>query len=264
MKRFMGILLVLCILLCACTSASIGEHSEKLPYGEAYYVTDEEKEKWREPLLEILSRMHYFGRDSASDDSTIFIMPYLSVSLFDMNCDGTPEVIVNQGGGSMQNALYEVYDLATGECMGNFDGSFEDSRCYYYDLEEKDYDFIGQSSWRIGYDSRFRFISMMGESDDLIDCILSEDYNLPNRSENWEEEIFNVTYSIDGELATIDQYYAAYDALWQRYVRIPDTQMAYIYWSDLEGYDAELEPSSLAEQMADALLRSGQKFIALD
>ena len=194
--------------------------------------------------------------------------PY-ALALFDLNCDGTPELISAEAGGSSGGVLYAAYDIKTGELVSEFTGGIfhgdqSDAWCVYYHVESGECKNIG------------RFTTSGGS--DILNSQISELVYDADNDKYSQNSLFSIDYEIEEEIkddgtivekgtsakhffgnesVSAAEYNDQYDLFVSSYIRIPETGMKLIKWADVE--DKGNNDKS-AENMVDALLASGQKF----
>lgn len=240
------------------------------------WISEEEKQGWREPLVAFLSRLKEanWGERSASVEDTLYLERGYGVSLLDITMDGVPEVLIHLGGGSSGNAFYYIYDLYTGEHLGSLDGGHDQDFCFYYDATSGKCRLLGQYWWRMGWDTRMRYICEItpnrqenGNYDTIWMYEGCQFEMLPDETEKdgedtaeaWVEKCCN-TYELWGESVSFDDYYAEYDAFVENCSRLTQSGMQSVMWDAVEEED-DLLQEALAEKMADALLQNGQQYI---
>lgn len=254
----------------------------QMQYVDLAFVPDEQKNEWKSALVSLLNNEKtpvYEKGEGLDGYSYLYpdrpcIEPGDQLALFDVNTDGTPELLVNVGGGSAGNTFYYVYDLMSGKKIGTLDGGWSNSWCIYFDRTTGRFASIGQFEWRDGWAGKIRFVNKatipgaMSESNDRLreENLLCAYYTIdkvPVRTtdgEDDQEEIYTgVLFWVNGESATIEEYFYAQDRLTEDLIRIAETGIRLIDWDDVVGRDEEVAVK--AEKMADALLSSGQKFV---
>lgn len=263
----------------------------KTKYLDFEFISDEEKESWRPALVSLLNNkkteIYQKGGDLVGYSYLYPDRPCIEngyyISLFDINVDGTPELLVNVGGGSAGNALYIVYDIMTGERIGTLDGGYYNSWCIYLNQNSGNYEAIGQFEWRCGWTGKDRFVNkatLTSTVDDSDGCYLHEvcwmhayyaidSIKTPLAEQetdqdgyylaSWEEIYTGVHFDLYGDRATIEDYFDAQDEFEQSYVRIAETGIRLIDWDDVTSKEDDV--ATKAEKMADALLSSDQKFL---
>lgn len=260
----------------------------KTQYVDFAFITDVQKEAWRPLLVSLLNNKKteiYEKGDGLSGFEVLYPdRPYiengLHLGLFDFNTDGTPELLVNLGGGSACNAFYYVYDITTGQEIGALDGGFEDSWCIYFNRKTGEYEAIGQFEWRSGWMGKERFVHKATISDTMgmqknylhqsswmyayyeIDAVrvpVNEEDSEQGIEEAWDEIYTGVSFSVNGDRASIREYFDAQDDLTQNYVRIAETGICLVGWNEVTNEDDDV--AERAEKIADALLSSKQKYV---
>ncbi len=259
----------------------------KTKYINVDFITNEDKEAWRDPLIKLLSNVKNPTYDKGGDHIG-YTCPYpdqpaiekgFQIALFDVNTDGTPELLVNAGGGSAGNAFYYVYDILTGTELGSIDGGHEGSWCTYFNHANGKYESIGQFEWRSGWMGKIRFVNKAAITQTTESGVFLHEVawmtayydintavtEIPDGEGGTDydfatEEIYpGVRFWVNESLASIDDYFAAQDYFTENYVRIAETGILLIDWNDItnEG-DAN---TTKAEKMANALLSSDQQFV---
>ncbi len=293
--------LALCLLLGGCaapvesgsgtdsTSIPIGQEPEeeevvryvyRLAYRDVEFVPDETVQAWREPILRLLENEEYFV--GANGEITGSEYPYPDrpgiisgheIALFDLNCDGVPELLVNAGGGSAGNAFYAVYDIFTGEYYGDLSGGYDNSWCQYFDITVGRFECYGQYQLRFGWTERSCYVrrAILTETESSKELVVYErsylevQYNidavdLPLTAEQieagydgtWYELYPDATFFVNGSKASLDAYLSEAESFEQTCIRIPETAIKLI---PSTGYETP-------EERVDALLATGQKFLA--
>lgn len=261
----------------------------KTKYVDFEFVSDKEKAEWKSALVSLLSnpRSELYENEEGKVSSSC---PYpdrpsiakgYQIALFDINVDGVPELLVNEGGGSAGNAFYYVYDILSGEEIGTLDGGHDNAWCIYFNQSTGKYEAIGQFEWRIGWMGKTRFVGkaeitntmagidaylyesslMVATYDiDAAEVELSDEDKENGIQSAWEEVYPGVKFWVNGDSATIEEYFAAQDNFTENYIRIPETGILLFAWDDVADKDDSTDVR--AEKMADALLASKQKFLS--
>ena len=267
--------LVLAALVLA-SSACNGEKREcaRIAGKEIYFASEAETEKWRAPLGKLLSNtVGLQFEDEISGAPLPNDPPYpdrpsiekgYGCALFDLTCDGTPELLVNLGGGSSGNLPYIVYDIYTGESLGELDSGSAGSICCYYAGEKSGIKTVNKYSLRMGWDVKLFFTSFIEpmEGGFTEKTYLESEYEMEMKSIGENEVTLvckSMTCKVWGEEAKAENYLFERECFDENYVCIPETALECISWYDIEedGYSHE----ELGAKMAEALLSSGQKFI---
>lgn len=253
------------------------------------FLSYSQKEAWRDALVSLLNNKKAPVYDDGGDligETCLYpdrpcIENGYDLALFDINVDGTPELLVNMGGGSAGNAFYMVYDIMTGREIGNLDGGHGNSWCIYFNRTSGKYEAIGQFQWRIGWNGRERYVNkavitntvdckddMVYETNlmytyysiDAVNIELTEEM-IENGCVSAHDEICNgVSFRVNGSRAYIDEYFDAQDDFTENYIRIAETGIVLIDWDDVSS-DAD-DVLTRAEKMAQALISSDQSFLA--
>ncbi len=289
---------LLCCLLCSCqptrptesTDASTGTEEATTPvkeqikyvyriaYEDVNFLSEDARESWREPLLKLISNeavpYHEEGSDCFDwvipDPSRPGIEYGLSLGLFDFNVDGTPELLVNLGGGSAGNAYYVVYDLLSGREIGALHGGFDRSWCLYLNTATGAYESIGEFCWRLGWQSRTHWINRAFIGDELggETGVLREDeylvaeytlaaIQLPPTEEDldaerdggaWDEYCREMSGRVNGAEVSLDEYLAEQEYFMQTYVRLPETGLILVRRAEYDTHEALVEALLSTEQ----------------
>ena len=297
MKSFWAILSV-CILLSfiGCRSdgsASGGSNDEASSadfavHGRAFhFVSDEAKQEWKEPLAKLLSNVlmpysehgEILGYEATIDPHAPAIPQCYQCGLLDVTLDGVPELLVYPFGyfGSSGTATYYVYDIYTGQRLGDINGGYDQSWCVYYDMEYDTLELVGQYWLRGGWAWRDRYITevtyieatmecfemqrfrtsheIAGEQRDIVDDNPDDGYY----TATWVESYPDTTYYLNSQKVYLDDYYAMYNHFIRMYIRIPQTELIMISWSDIS--DDGDDYTTKGAKMAEALVRSEQEFV---
>ena len=251
------------------------------------FVGDEAKKEWKQPLAKLLSNIivpygengDILGYEVTTDPHAPAIPQCYRCGLLDVNEDGVPELLVHPYGygGSSGNATYFVYNIFTGQKLGEIDGGNGQSWCYYYDTEYDDFDLIGQYWLRGGWEWRDRYITEVFYQESIMECMESQLFHTAHeiageqtdiQDENpddifytatWNEWYPSTEYYVSGQAACLDDYYAAYENFVTTHVRISETELILFTWGDVSNDDDDY--ITKGEKMAEALISSEQKFI---
>ncbi len=256
-------LLMPILLLPGCTQPlPENDTQETVPDIDVSFISDKEISLWREPLEALLVN----ARDMASEDEDVPTNPHLPTiykgydcGLLDVNFDGTPEVIINLGGGSAGNAYYNVYDLYTGADLGSFDGGMNESWIVTYHLSDHTFAYRGDYQWRegAGLDHIFYATILYDQERQIyMTDILSQKTVVTS---GWTDDPPTYHYYSMDKKVTEDVYQQAMNEDKGNYYPIDGTAMITLSWWDLETDEDTYE--TLAKKMTDALLATGQKFI---
>ncbi len=250
-----------------------------IKYKELSFASNEQKQAWRSDLLQLIENEgtvryedeSYAGYDFPYPDRPGIKRGYY-LGLFDIDIDGTPELLVDMGGGSAGNSFYDVYSIKSGERLGSINGGADNSWCIYFNTKTGKYEAVGQFEWRMGWMNKLRFINKAVIADNSFgSCILNEweylfssysldalhlvpteERNDPNIEYIWEDICTGADFFINGSKVNANEYFAEYDDFLITTVRIPETAIHLIRRSE---YDT-------AEEIVDALLSLNQKFIS--
>lgn len=218
---------------------------------------------WKDDLTTTLTKL----KDEGVFDE--HFMDGYAVALFDLNYDGVPEIIEVEASGSSGGVNYIAYDMSDGNVVVTFGGGVfhsehSDAWCVYLDTETGSYKTIENSTTRGGSTVLRRHISELAFEEDLTTYT--------------EKSLFYVKYDIeedvvDGELVeskvsanhyycdenvSVSEYNYQYDLFVASHIRIPETGMKLIRWVDVEDKN---DPDTSVNNMVEALLSSGQKFV---
>ena len=254
---------------------------------EFYFVSDETKQEWKAPLAKLLSNVlvpygelgDILGYEATVDSNAPAIPQSFKCGLMDVTMDGIPELLVHPFGyfGSSGIETYFVYNIYSGQKLGEMGGGNAQSWCFYYDTESDALDLVGQYWLRGGFSWRDRYVTEMIYDDERMECveskylstsheifgeqtdIVDEDPDDMFYTATWVETYPNTTYYINDQEVYLDDYYAAYDHFVQTSVRIPETELILIRWEEISNEDDDA--SQKGAKMAEALVNSKQEFI---
>ena len=207
-------------------------------YKDIKFIPSENREVWREPLVKLLSNNYSssdknIGYPCLYSDKLCTVNGY-QLGLFDFDIDEIPELLVNLGGGSAGNTYFYVYDILTGELLGSLEGDYGESWCTYFNLNTKKYEIVGQFEWRVGTIGKQRLVRKATLENDInnnrktlyenpwlhayykIDTTeLKSTQNVNDKGVlSTKDEIYTgVEFSVNGNKAYIDEYFAEYDFL---------------------------------------------------
>ncbi len=308
MKMYKLISMVLLLSLCACLvgcrysvfshqneSETLSQLSEetvyiyKTKYIDFAFLDEESREAWREPLVELLSNEKYpvydteekalVGYECLYPDKPCIESGY-ELGLFDINTDGTPELLVNMGGGSSGNSFYYVYDIITGKALGSLDGGNIDAWCTYFNQSTGNYESIGHFEWRLGWAGKLRFVkramitytdffdepylyeeSLMSAYYEIEAIKVPDDGNRVDGEEDYNvEEVYSAAnFYVEDKAASIEDYFYMQDYFEENYIRISETGLKLVRWDDVTSDEDSVEIK--AEKMAAALLSAEQEFV---
>jgi len=254
---------------------------------EIFFVDDDTKKEWKAPLAKLLSNVlvpygeggDILGYEASVDPNAPVIPQSYRCGLLDITQDGVPELLVHPFGyhGSSGTSTYFVYNIYSGQKLGEIDGGSGESWCYYYYTETDELNLIGQYWLRCGWDWRDRYMTKVYYEDSVGECmeavylhtahaingeetdIVDEDPDDMFYTATWVESYPETTYYRYGQEVYLDDYYAEYDWFLQKCIRIPETELVLINWDDIS--DADDDYSTKGSKMADALISSDQEFI---
>ncbi len=265
MKGSVAIILSLLLALALVGCAAQTPESNR----EVVFLSQREKQKWIEPLVERLSTMKPMAGERSLPGETDDRIDYgLAVGLFDMDLDGTPELMMYVGGGSSGISNVNVYDLYTGEYLGMVDGGWS----VYWDTERGTPEVLSRCSLRWGtagwsfYVDRAVMTQADGQRTVTSEEWLSVHYTLEQirlPSEDgellFEDVCTGATFRVDGEEVHLDQFPTAYYAFADGRLRLPETDLTFHWWSHV--CDGEEDAEARARKMAEALVSSEQQFV---
>ena len=260
----------------------------KIKYTDLEFVSKEEKEKWREPLFALLNNQRITVYDESREPvGYSYIYPDRpcieyghDLALFDVNVDGTPELLVNIGGGSAGNACYYVYDIMTGKLLGMMDGGHDGSWCIYFNTQSGKYESVGHFECRVGWSGKIRAVKKaeiaprMDKSENIVyqQSLMSAHYSIdyaevdiPDEESEigfdkaWAEICPGAEFYVGGDSVSIETYFDEQDRFTENYVRITDTAIVLVDYTDAE-FKAEAVYEN-AQKLTDALLKTDQEFI---
>jgi hypothetical protein len=244
----------------------------RVEYKSVEFVSDEERESWREPLERLLSSLQpeEYLPDAGIYDGYIFGSD--GVGMIDINCDGVPEVAEWYRGGTMMNTEYVIYDLFTGEKVAEYTAGAYGSYGHGYvvtafDREDGVYRLIGKGIHRCGWSSGDTFVNVFVKDEDggyHAKTVLYHGSNVERVEESTDTDgtpryDYSTTayFRILGETVDHQSYYFAASSFDERMMEIAETAMDPLYWRNFEA-ETQAERAVL---VAEALLSSAQKFV---
>lgn len=278
------VLIAISVILCACQT----EKGENEAYSycingrQIYFVNDEARKEWVEPLKKLLSNVYVDcnsvdgnGNEPSTDPNAPAIVDGYSCGLLDITSDGVPELLVHPLGcfGSSGTATYFIYDIYTGQYIGEIDdGLGLLPWCEYYYTQTDEFQLVGQYWLRYGWPARDRFIYVTKYNEEKGQYGQKSYFRTYHEVEHKEtistedEDMIIVTeiypetcYYVYGKIATIDEYYDEFEWFTQNCIRIRETELKLFRWEDVteDGDDYVTR----GEKMAEALVSSDQEFI---
>lgn len=253
-----------------------------------FFVDYAAKTEWKAPLTKLLSNIlvpygehgEILGYEATIDSNAPTIPQCYRCGLLDVTMDGVPELLVHPFGyfGSSGTATYFVYNIYSGQKLGEIDSGNSQSLCFYYDTENERLDLIGQYWLRGGWPWRGRYITKFSYDEAIMECycieylhtehdidgektdIVDEDPNDMFYTATWVETYPNTKYYVYSSEVYLDDYYAEYDKFVRNYIRIPETELVLFDWDEVS--DEEDSYAVKGEKMAEALITSTQEFIS--
>ena len=284
-KRAVSLLALsaLALSLCACKEKN-SEPSEEPEVYNHYevdvYFSDEERQAWFEPIVKLISNQQEpYGNPAEGIIGYIAPRPDepsiesgFNMGLFDVTGDGTPELLLDKGGGSAGNDYFYVYDIFSGEIIATLDGGGEKAWAVYYDIENNKYFPVGRYDWRVGCFGSMHFVTTIQYSEaNKVFCekgifysaLYFEEKHVESEDGDINEVEFVITdaeFKINGEDVDFQHYHYELSEFYQSYSLVPNTGLLLYDWSDVS--DAEDSYRERAEKMAQMLLYgSGQRFV---
>lgn len=244
-------------------------------YGRTiYFLSEEEREKLREPLVALLSNEQKPVYDDsvhgemtgfeAEDPDSPSVMTGYACALWDVTADGIPELLIHPWGyyGSGGWITYYAYDIYTGEQVDTIESGMDEDICLYYGLDTRDLCVVKTYSSRNGYGEDSDHTSIYPHGDgNAPDLYMTCGYYLQyDKSAYVWEEYTEVRCSINLKPVERWEYTNILHDFYRDYVRIPETEMVVIDYFD-EKNDYNGDRFARAEARADALLSSPQQFV---
>ena len=252
-----------------------------------YFVSPEAKKEWYEPLAKLLSNVYVpygehgeiLGYEATTDPNAPVIPDCYECGLLDVTNDGVPELLVSPYGfsGSSGNETYFVYNIYSGQKLGELTGGNGQSWCVYYNTEHDSLKLYGRYWLREGWDVRYRYIKTVNYFESTMECsescylnmsqvIIAEPTDVEDNDsddiyfeEAWTESYTSTGYYIWCDEATLDDYYAEYDHYLNTCLRIPETELVLFTWDDVcDDNDSYI---TKGKKMASALISSEQEFV---
>lgn len=263
-KIFLSVISVLlCGAIMLCIGVVIGKNTTTADV--TGFVSDDVKAEWKADVEALVAEVKKQDGESIFHTTNAF-------GLFDVNLDGTPELIRVLPGGSAGNMDCEAYDIYSGKCIGRFgsgrfnsgavDGSDINSDsgwCTYYNNETQEYVNIGIVTTRGGADSRFTNIAQLYFNEEsqsyddksLLYTAYSIDISIDNDA--LVENGVSTEYRVADKGVQLDDYINARDSFIKNYVRIDETTMHYVRVADVSTGEDDL-----AAAITQALFENAQ------
>ena len=207
------IISVVCIVLCGVIMFSVGVVIGKnnIQKQDTTFVVPEVKDDWKEPVEKLVAEL------KKKDIDGMITASAHAFGLFDVNLDGTPELIRILPGGSAGNMFCEIYDIYSGENLGDFgtgrfNGASNGEWCTYYKIDTQEYVNIGHYTTRGGADSRFKVTSQMYYDSDRqcynTKSLIYSSYEIETTvvDDKLVENGTNVNFRIGNNEVSLDEY----------------------------------------------------------
>jgi hypothetical protein len=227
------------------------------------FVPVKQKQEWKASIIETVNDVK---------EQFQYDMDGFAFALLDVDMDSTPELVVASPGGSSGSLALQGYDIITGEyelffSAGNLLGEWDGSWCVYKDIKENKYEPIGIGSSKGGFELRFDNVlrivpAVQGDCAYDTEAFLRKEHSLQidYKQEDFPETHDEVEYFVNGEKVTFDEYHTQYDTFILNNIRIPETEIKFVFSRDLA---CEKDDEGFAEEVAEALLATGQEFIVV-
>ncbi|MBR4032655.1 MAG: hypothetical protein IKJ07_07980 [Clostridia bacterium] len=248
---------------------------------EIYFVSDATKKEWKEPLAKLLSNVlvpygahgEIIGYEAAVDPDAPTLPGFYECGLVDITKDSTPELIIApfSYAGSSGNSTYLAYNIFTGQLVGKLSGGFSQSWCEYYYSETDELKLVGQFWVESGVSDKEYYILTTEFNEEFgaypylqtsHEIEISQEYVTDEESGGypvWVEKTTGIHYYIDLKEVTQEIYDAEYNWFERNCIKIPETELILIQWSDVTEEDDDYVTKGA--KMAEALVNSKQEFI---
>lgn len=237
------------------------------------FLSDKETEKLREPLEKLI--LEALALEPVTDDDYDYVklfdaenptvIPGIEYGLLDVNFDGVPELFVHPYGytGSSGNATYSVFDIYSGENIGVIQ-SGQDDWCVYLETGTNELVIMGEYITRGGWTDHSYACVMLGfdsGTGGITERYVLSSHNSYIGSDNSDvNDGWSAVYYVDEEKTGPEIYLHTAKTLNESYARIPETKLVFI--RDEHFYDLDISKEEHARYIVDALLSTGQRFIA--
>lgn len=270
-KTMLPLLCAACLLLSGCGGAPSGDCC-RINGETVYFVSEREERSWEKPLTALMEeafrlleeRSAVSEMDACLSEDCAAIAAGYACGLLDVTRDGVPELLIHPFGyfGSSGSVNYFIYDIYTGDRLGDIRGGMEESWCVYYDTQAARWDLVGQYWLRIGWSGRERYIETVtcdADTGEYSSSVYLHTSHQIGMTPDFSAECYpDTVYEIGTEGATMDDYYTEYHRFVRNRVRIPETELQVFRWSEVA--QEEDSPEVRYEKMVQALIGSTQKF----
>lgn len=227
------------------------------------FISHEQKQNWKKPIAQTM--------DKIKSEQELDGLRGFAFSLFDVDVDGTPELVVVSAGGSAGNLFLDFYDINTQAQkaafgVGHFGEAWDGSLCVYKNADTAEYEVINISYTRGGSDSRFKGYSKVEKTESGSyeeEMLFYIDYEriCELKNDDYQEVNVEAQYYIGEKRVMLDEYQTAFDEFIANNVRIPETEIKIVKASDLE---KKIGDADFSEVLAEKLVAEDQEFIKVD
>lgn len=256
---------IICLFLCifwvlslvACQYPVI-EAPDYPPPESNLFISLEEKNTWKENLASLLYNVQRADMQISSEIISMNLAS-VSVGLMDINFDNVPEVFFAYQGGSMGNVPLDIYDLESGQKLGNYNASHSDSWnniCIYVAKSNDGYILLSEGTVNDPDYQYLKILSVLNMDFDPHGNINSQNMFLKSIGEG------TLYYEYNGEIVSEEIYNTKYQEFFGYYTKLESTQIIMHNWADIGFTLNEFNNLEFyAQKMADTLLNSKQEFI---
>lgn len=243
---------------------------------DIYFISGEYFEALREPIVKLISNQEQWidsgdfsiGYYHEIPDPT---KPYIehgeAFGLFDVTGDGMPELLLEPYGftGTSGGRTWYIYDIYSGEKIGEIDGGYGDIWCCYYYRKDGGIYPVNRYKIRCGWGSLYISTSTIKYNEKYgmylsAPCFAADQFVVTVKGELGVEDYTESRYYVFGERADMADYFYACGEFDMNCIRIPETELRVIDCYTVVSKDDDRFVR--AEKIAEALLSSGQKFIS--